>query len=377
MTSEERRDARFQRRRALRDEKKKRKMLQIGNYNDIFTYINLYDAFYNCRTGVRWKASVQKFEATLPLVTLEMFNQTQKREFKPLKFFEFDINERGKMRHIMAMTIADRCIQKVLCEKYLTPVLEPKLIFDNGASQKGKGTDFSLRRLKRQLLYHYKKYGREGYILQYDFSKYFNRIDHKILLELLKKDIPDKDIYRMMESIIHSFGDEGLGLGSQVSQTCAIYYPTLLDRYFKETLHIKGYGRYMDDGYALCKDLDEVNKCKQGLKEMADKLHIVLNEKKVTVTKLSNTFIFLKKRFQLTENGQVIIKISKQSAHKARRRLRKMFQKYSGQPENMHYILDSYRSWYGMSAGTKNYFITENYKKLFNKLYQEELNKSC
>lgn len=375
MTSEERREARFQRRRDSRNEKKRQKMLQIGNYESIFTYINLYEAFYSCRNGVRWKASVQKYETLLPLMTLEIYNQIQKKDFKPLKFFEFDINERGKIRHIMALTIADRCIQKVLCEKYLTLVLEPKLIFDNGASQKGKGTDFSVRRLKQQLLYHYKKYGREGYILQYDFSKYFNNIDHSILLELLKKDIPDKDIYKMLENIVHSFRDQGLGLGSQVSQTCAIYYPTLIDKYFKETLHIKGYGRYMDDGYMICRDLDEVKKCKQGLREVAAKLNIILNEKKITVTKLSNTFIFLKRRFQLTETGQVIIKINKQSTHKARRRLRKMFKKYKGQPENMRYILDSYRSWYGMSKRTKNYYISENYKKLFNKLYEEELAK--
>ena len=371
MTSKERHEARFQRRRAKRNEKKEIKMQEIGDYDKVFSYINLYEAFYKCKQGVRWKASVQKYEALLPLTSLNIYNQLRKKRFSPLKFMEFDINERGKIRHIMAVGIDDRCIQRVLCEKYLTPVLAPKLIYDNGASLKDKGTDFSLRRLKSHLAYHYKKYGTQGYIFQYDFSKYFENIDHKVLINLLSKDITDPDILELVKSIINSFGDRGLGLGSQVSQICAIYYPTLLDRYFKEVLKIKGYGRYMDDGYAICKDLDEVNKCKEGLYKMAKELNIVLNKKKITVTRLNNTFIFLKKRIRLMENGQIVIKISKKSAHKARRRLRKMIKKYAHQPENAHYIVEAYRSWYGISGCYKNYYITQNYKKLFDKLYKE------
>lgn len=316
MNSQERHEARFQRRRAKREKKKQLKMQQIGNYNDIFSYINLYEAFYHCRKGVRWKASIQKYETLLPLETLNIYNQIQTKQFKPLTFLEFDINERGKLRHIKAVDIANRCIQRVLCDKYLIPLLEPKLIYDNAASIKNKGTDFSLRRIKSQLSYHYKKHGTQGYIFQYDFSKYFENINHDILLEMLKRDIPDKDIYKMIENIIRSFGNKGLGLGSQVSQTCAIYYPNLIDKYFKEVLKIKGYGRYMDDGYAICKNLDEVHKCKKALEQLAKQLNITLNPKKITVTKLTNTFIFLKKRITLTESGQVIIKIGKKSANR-------------------------------------------------------------
>ena len=74
---------------------------------------------------------------------------------------------------------------------------------------------------------------------------------------------------------------------------------------------------------------------------------------------------------QWKNNGQIVIKISKKSAHKARRRLRKMIKKYAHQPENAHYIVEAYRSWYGISGCYKNYYITQNYKKLFDKLYKE------
>ena len=187
ITSKERYEARFQRRRSKREKKQEEKLLQIGNYDKVFTYANLYNSYYLCRNGVRWKASIQKYEATLPLTSLNIYNKMKNRKFEKIKFYEFNIMERGKKRHIMAETIADRCIQKVLCNKYLTPVLEPKLIYDNSASIKGKGTDFQLRRIKSQLAYHYKKYGNTGYIFQFDFSKFFNNINHDILLRMLKK----------------------------------------------------------------------------------------------------------------------------------------------------------------------------------------------
>lgn len=377
MTSEERRKKRFHNRHIQRLERERNKLQQIGNYDDVFSYINLYKAFYLCEKGVRWKASIQKQESLLPLKTLETHRKLQQRNIKPLNFMEFDIYERGKIRHIRAVDIDERSIERVLCDNYLIPVLTPKLIFDNGASLKGKGIDFSLNRLKSQLLKHYKKYGNSGYIFQYDFSKFFDNINHQVLLKLLSKDILDKDIFYLVKNNIDSFGDRGLGLGSQVSQVCSIYYPTLLDRYFKEVLHIKGYGRYMDDGYAICKDLDEVKKCREGLYKMAKILDITINNKKVSVTKLSSTFIFLKKRINLTDSGKVVIRLGKKSIHDARRRLVKMFKKYDGSPEGLNYILMAYRSWYGMSKGYANYYASENYKKLFERLmkeyYEEEI----
>ena len=91
----------------------------------------------------------------------------------------------------------------------------------------------------------------------------------------------------------------------------------------------------------------------------------------MSVTKLSSTFIFLKKRINLTASGQVIIRLGKKSIHQARRRLTKMFKKYNGDPEGLQYILPAFRSWYGMSKGYKNYYVSENYKLLFQELMKK------
>lgn len=367
MTSEERHEARYQRRKAKRKEKKDAKLSRLGQYDTIFSYEKLYDAFYHCEKEVRWKGSVQSYEATLPLSTLAIFNMMNKRRFKPMGFLEFDLNERGKMRHIRALKIDERCIQRALCDGYLAPLIEPKLIYDNGASIKRKGIDFSLRRMKTHLSKFYRKYkDNEGYVLQFDFSSYFDNINHDILLKQLEKDIPDKEIYQTLEKMIRCFGDKGLGLGSQVSQIAAIYYPTPLDKALLK-LDIDGYERYMDDGIVLCRTLEQVEECKKVLFEVCKKLDITINMKKLTVSKISKTFIFLKKRIFMTDTGKIVMKIGKQAVTRARRRLKRLAKKAANPNENFSFVdlHQCYSCWVGAAVRFDNYHICQNYRHLF------------
>lgn len=371
MTSAERHEARYQRRIQKRKQKKDAKLSRIGGYDDIFSYERLYEAFYLCEKGVRWKGSIQSYEATLPLSTLTIYDILKERKFKPMGFLEFDICERGKMRHIKALKIGERCIQRTLCDNYLSPLLEPLLIYDNGASIKGKGIDFTLNRLKAHLQRYYRKYHtNEGYVLQYDFSSYFDNIDHEILLSQLEKVIPDKEIYQVVRQMIECFGDKGLGLGSQVSQIAAIFYPTVLDRYFKETLKMKWYCRYMDDGIIICHTLEEVEQCKKALFEVCKQLNIKINSKKLTVSKLSKTFVFLKKRIRLTDTGAIVMRIGRNSATRARRRLKKLAKKALDPKEKFTYVdmCQCYKSWIGSISRYQNYYITQNFRRLFLRL---------
>lgn len=379
MTSKERHEARYLRRKERREAKRNAKLSQIGGYDKVFSYDSLYDAFYACEKGVRWKGSVLRYEATLPLSTLTIFDMMEKRKFKPMGFLEFDLCERGKLRHIRALKIGERCIQRTLCDNYLSLIIEPLLIYDNAASLKGKGTDFSLRRLKCFLSRYYRQYHtNEGYVFQFDFSSYFDNINHEILLKQFRRVLPDKEIYIVVEQMVKIFGDKGLGLGSQVSQIAAIFYPTLLDRVFKERLKMKGYCRYMDDGIIVCHTMEEVEKCKRTLKTICKELGITINQKKLTVSKLSKTFIFLKKRIRMTETGKVIVRISRDAVTRARRRLKKLAKKAYDPYEKFSFadFYQCYKCWKGMASRFMNYHIIQNYTKLFYSLVVKYHNKN-
>ena len=89
--------------------------------------------------------------------------------------------------------------------------------------------------------------------------------------------------------------------------------PNKLDHFIKEKLGIKGYARYMDDGYLIHPSKEYLKECLTRMKEVCDSLGIILNMKKTKIKKLSEGFKFLQIRFKLTETGKVLRKMSFES----------------------------------------------------------------
>ncbi len=83
-----------------------------------------------------------------------------------------------------------------------------------------------------------------------DIRKYFENVDHQILLQRLKRLFKDERLLALFADIIGSFqkdSERGLPIGSLTSQHFANFYLGWFDRFVKETLRVKGYVRYMDD----------------------------------------------------------------------------------------------------------------------------------
>ena len=127
-------------------------------------------------------------------------------------------------------------------------MLSRSFIYDNGASLRGKGYDFAVSRVTHFLAEHYRKHGREGYVLVFDFSKYFDTAQHEPVFREFERSGIDDRLVALSKYFIQNFGDVGLGLGSQVSQIAALALPNRIDHYIKDVLGMKYYARYMDDG---------------------------------------------------------------------------------------------------------------------------------
>lgn len=352
MTSEERREARYQRRKTRRQ--KKKAALYAGNdsFTQVFSYDNLYQSYKLCRRNVAWKSSVQKYITQAPLYVLQAFEQLHSGKFRTKGFYEFDLVERGKKRHIRSVGIAERVVQRCLCDNALVPVLGRSFIYDNGACMLYKGYSFAVKRLTQHLQEHYRKHGNEGYILQFDFSKFFESVSHALVKSLLQKEFGDPRILALTNHFIDAFGDVGLGLGSQISQVLALTSANRLDHYVKEVCRVRGYGRYNDDGYLIHESKMFLQNCLEGIRQICGELGITLNEKKTQIVKLSHGFTFLKVRFFLLPTGRVVKKLHHGSVVRMRRKL-KAFQKKVEAGE-MTYA-DVYQSWQSWRAYAKNF----------------------
>lgn len=368
MTSEERREARYRRRQDAR-RRKRAEYAACDDYDNVFRYGNLYFAYKCCRRGVAWKASVQRYIAIAPLAVYQTWKKLHDMKYRSPGFHEFNIRERGKLRHIQSTVIGERVVQRCLCDNALVPLLQRSFIYDNGASMKDKGYDFAMNRLKRHLHEHYRKYGQEGYVLVFDFSKYFENISHENVKSILAKTFGDERLRKITEHFVDMFGDRGLGLGSQISQVLALASANRLDHYIKEVLRIHGYGRYMDDGYLIHESKEYLRDCLKEISRICDELGIVLNKKKTQIIKLSHGFTWLKARIFLTKSGKVVRKIYKRSITVMRRKLKHLRKKLDEGKITFEDIWGTWQSWRSYAQRFEAWHTIHNMGNLFNSLF--------
>jgi hypothetical protein len=210
MNSRERHETRYRRRKAKRDNHIPYK---CDDFDEVFTFSNMYGAYQKCRLGVGWKASTQKYTANAIFNVYRSLKQLKNDTYRTGNFYEFTICERAKARHIRSVHISERVVQKCLCDNSIVEMLSRSFIKDNGACQKEKGEHFALNRVEQHLRNYYKlHHTNKGYILTYDFSKYFDNINHEKLKELLNKKYSDERLKKLLFKLIDDFGKKDLDL---------------------------------------------------------------------------------------------------------------------------------------------------------------------
>jgi hypothetical protein len=372
MTSAERRLTRYQRRREARQAKRDIYSERFDDYGVVADADNFARAFHKAKRGVSWKESVQRFEASLFRNIAELRRKLLAGESVQLGFVEFTLRERGKVRHIKSVHISERVVQKVLSDEVLVPVLSKPLIHDNGASVKGKGVHFALRRLVCHLSRFYRREKTNaGYALLIDFSKFFDNIDHDVLYGLIYQRIKDERIRELIRRFVSVFGaGKSLGLGSQISQISAIYYPNELDHFIKEKLRVKYYGRYMDDLYLIHADKAYLEYCLAEIKAVCAALKITVNEMKSRIVKLPDGVPFLKGKYVLLENGKVLRFPHPDSAKRMRRKLKKFKALIDAGKMKYEDLRCAYQSWRGNFRKRFNaHYCILRLDSLYNKLF--------
>lgn len=367
MTSKERHEARYIRRKAKRD-LAKAKRNERHTFDVVVDPASLRKAFYSARKGVNWKASVQRYGANVLKNTYETSLKLKAGKNISKGFIEFDLCERGKKRHITSVHISERVVQKSVCDYGIVPVMEKSLIYDNGASQRGKGTDFARDRLKKHLRQFYRKHGCDGYILLGDCHDFFGSIDHSIVYENMKKHISDPKLVDLAMSFITPF-KRGLGLGSQVCQINAVAYQNKIDHSIKEVWRQKWYARYMDDFYVICKTKEEARQLLDYFVKAYREYGIELNLKKTQIVKLSHGFVWLQDRIYLLPTGKIIDKPGRTAIVRNRRKLKKIAKRFDNGEITFANVLTFYNSHIGYLSHKNAYFTKRNMDKLFNELF--------
>lgn len=328
-----------------------------------------------CEESVRWKASTQSFEIDTLRWAANTRNQLRDGSYRSKGFHSFDIVERGKPRHIQSLHISDRTAQKLVCQYAIIPQVYPRLIYDNSASQKGKGTDFALKRLREHLRWHLARYGKRGTIIVMDYHAYFDSIPHDGLNQCLTKGIEDQLVIRYITDSINSYeGTRGIGLGSEISQSGAVSYPTPIDKYVKETCKIHCYGRYNDDSYIIHPNREYALHCLDGIRRKAEELGIEIHEGKTKVHNLAtDDFEYLKKRIHITETGKIIFRITRKNILREENRIRTQAEEYQAGRIPLRTVLQSYQCWRSYAQKCQCYDAVGNMDRYFTSVFGDAI----
>jgi len=372
----------------------------------------LYDSMVKSLKGSAWKAEPQRFMLDFLSEIVALKQEIESRTYRTSPGTEFTLNERGKTRHIHGARMRDRVVRHALCDGELADALRPYPIHNNGASQKGKGLSFSRALFEKDLHNFWLKYrDNDGYIGFIDFSKYYDNIRHDqikarvgpkiseegnwLLDEILRtfeidvSYMTDDEYARCMETKFNSvqyyetipveartgqrFMPKGVDIGDQVSQDIGIYFPTPVDNYVKIVRGCKWYGRYMDDMYIICRDLDELRSIIEGAKEVARCLGIYINDRKTHIVRLSDTYKYLQIKYSLAENGRVIKRINPKAVTRERRRM-KAYKRLIVRDEMSYEAAEmAIRSWMGDYSRLMSKKQIQNMKALYRALFGKEL----
>lgn len=371
MTSEERHEARYRRRCEARQRRREDKSRKLGSFEEVFSFENLYKAGKKCCRGVGWKCSTQRYLGDLITNTARTHRELMDGTWKTKGFHEFDLMERGKLRHIRSVHISERVVQRCLCDEMLVPVFSAAFIYDNAASLKGKGIDFAVNRMDAQLQRHIRKHGLTGGILVYDFKDFFNSAPHAPIYEELEKRVHDPRIRSIACGLMEDFGERGFGLGSQVSQIDALMLPNKLDHAIKEKKRVKGYGRYMDDGRIIHESIDYLKECLEELHSQCADAEIQLNEKKTYIVPLRQGVKFLKTKFKPTESGKIVRKMNRRGTRKMREKLKKFRVRLDEGTMTREDIRTSYESWRGHMRRGDSWRVLRRMDRFYESLFGE------
>ncbi len=204
----------------------------------------MFSAWTEFRKGKRGKKDVAVFEYNLEKNIFELRRELTGRAYRHGPYHGFYIND-PKQRHIHKALVRDRLVHHAVFS-VLNPIFERGFIYDSYSCRLSKGTHGGVARLAGILRRASRNNTRPCFALKCDIKKFFESVNHDILIDILKKRIEDEKTIWLLNVIIRSF-PRGLPIGNLTSQLFANIYMNELDQFVKHKLRIPFYLRYTDD----------------------------------------------------------------------------------------------------------------------------------
>lgn len=243
------------------------------------TYEKLMEAHKKSRKGKGYRKEVVLFNLKQEEYIMWLYEQLKKGTYKHGGYTQFYVTE-PKLRKIEKSKYIDRIVHRWLVDNFLEPAFVPQFVNTSFACLKNKGMHKACFYVQNSMK-HCKRIWNEYYILKMDVAKYFDNINKKILLKIIKRKIKDEKIIWLIKEILYAQPREkGLEIGNYTSQMFANIYLNEVDQYIKHSLKIKYYCRYLDDSIVILQTKEEAKKALEKIRKfLKENLELELNKK--------------------------------------------------------------------------------------------------
>lgn len=338
-------------------------------FNNIISAENLFLAWDKFRNGKRNKKDVQLFEWDLEENIFGLHRELKNKTYKHGLYHSFKIRD-PKPRNIHKAQVRDRIFHHAIFQ-ILNPLFEPGFISASFSCRKGYGTHKGVQHLQNILRKASKNGSISCFVLKCDIKKFFDTVDHNILVSILKKKIKDEDTIWLLKQIISSFStysllgmEKGVPIGNLTSQLFANIYMNEFDQFMKNKLRVKYFLRYTDDFLVLSENRAYLeNMLPEIIFFLSNNLSVKIHEEKTAIQKISRGIDFL---------GYVVFNKYKLIRTKTKRRIIKKFRRklseYSKGSVSKDSLSQSLQSYLGFFSHAESYAIEEKFKKEYLRL---------
>jgi group II intron reverse transcriptase/maturase len=257
----------------------------------------------------------------------------------------------GSQRELGIPTVTDRLIQQALLQ-VLQPLLDPTFSEHSYGFRPGRRTHDAVLAAQS-----YVQSGRRT-VVDVDLEKFFDRVNHDILIDRLQKRIPDAGVIRLVRAYLNSgIMDggvvieryEGTPQGGPLSPLLA---NVLLDEVDKE-LERRGhcFVRYADDSNVYVRSRRAGERVMSLLRRLYARLRLKVNEAKSAVVSVFTERKFLGYSFWAAPKGVIKRRVATKALETFKQRIRQLTRRSGGR--SMHDVVDRLRPYV---LGWKGYF---------------------
>lgn len=256
----------------------------------------------------------------------------------------------GSERELGIPTVVDRLIQQALLQ-VLQPLIDPTF------SEHSHG--FRPGRRARDAVLAAHEYVQDGYrvVVDVDLSKFFDRVNHDILIDRLQKRVNDAGVIRLIRAYLNagimdngvvSERVEGTPQGGPLSPLLANVLLDEVDRELERRGH--RFARYADDCNVYVRSQKAGERVMAVLRRQYDKLHLTINESKSAVASVFGRK-FLGYALWVDPKGEVKRVVSEKALATYKQRIRQITRRNGGR--SIGEVIERLRSYV---LGWKAYF---------------------